>query len=79
MLLPNGQDVMGIDTVGQEPNGVGIVRSLIQHTIHVFLQGTSEEAPTPLEHVLAQVDWYEGHPQRHHFGESIIVASTISH
>ena len=71
----------GIDTVGEEANrlSVGIVRSYIQHTIHVFPQGTSEESPMPLEHVLAQVDWYEDHPQRHHFGESIIVASTTSH
>ena len=69
----------GIDTVGQEANSVGIVRSYFQHTIHILPQGTSEESHISFEHVLAQVDWYEDHSQRNHCGESIIVASTMSH
>ena len=65
-----------IDTTGQQPNSIGIIRSIIQRSIP---QGTSENISTPVDHVLAVVDWYESHPQRDYFGDSIIVASTISH
>lgn len=71
MVTAKWQGRNGIDTVGQEPNGVGIVRSFIQHTIHILPQGTSKETHTPLGHVLAQVEWYESHPQRQHFGVKI--------
>ena len=78
MVTAKWQGRHGIDILGQEPKSVGIIRSLIQHTIHVAPQGTSEETPTILEHVLAQVDWHENHPQRDFFSEIIIiVASTI--
>ena len=79
MITAKWQGRNGIDVLAQEPNGVGIIRCLIHHTIRVIPQGTSEETPIPLEHVLAQVEWYESHPERNFFGESVIVVSTISH
>ena len=38
---------------------MGMVRALIQHTVHIQPQGTGEASPTPVDHVLALVDWYE--------------------
>ena len=55
-----------------------MVRALIHHTVHIQPQSTSEATPIPVDHVLALVDWYENHPERNHFGENIIVTSTIS-
>ena len=56
-----------------------MVRALIQHTVHIQPQSTSEATPIPVDQVLALVDWYENHPERNHFGDNIIVTSTISH
>ena len=59
--------------VGREPNSVGMVRALIQHTVHIQPQSTSEATPIPVDQVLALVDWYENHPERNHFGEYIVL------
>ena len=68
-----------IDSTGKEPPCIGTIRSLIEHTIKKFPQGTSEQIATPITHVLAVVDWNENHPQRNYFGETIIVSSSVSH
>ena len=51
----------------------------MEHTIKAIPQGTSENIPVPLTHILAVVDWYENHPQRDYFGESVIVTSSVSY
>ena len=56
-----------------EPIIVGMVRALIQHTVHIQPQSTSEATPIPVDQVLALVDWYENHPERNHFGENIVL------
>lgn len=69
----------GIDQTGNEPSHVGAIRSLFEHTISIIPQGTSERVPISLTHVLAKVVWYESHSERNHFGQSIIVASSVLH
>ena len=60
-------------SIGREPIIVGMVRALIQHTVHIQPQSTSEATPIPVDQVLALVDWYENHPERNHFGENIVL------
>ena len=50
-----------------------MVRALVQHTVHIQPQGTSEATPIPVDQVLALVDWYENDPERNHFGENIVL------
>ena len=68
-----------IDSTGKESPCIGCIRSLIEHTIKFFPQGTSEQIAIPITHVLAVVDWNENHPQRNYFDETIIVSSSVSH
>lgn len=43
MITAKWQGRNGIDVLAQEPNGVGIIRCLIHHTIRIIPQGTSED------------------------------------
>ena len=50
-----------------------MVRALIQHTVHIQPQSTSEATPIHVDQVLVLVDWYENHPELNHFGEIIVL------
>ena len=65
--------VIGIDSLREAPVKVGISSSFIRHTVTV--KHTNTDMIKTAVHILAQVKWFENHPCRDHFHQSILVSA----
>ena len=76
-LLQNGEDVMELTQLGKKQIVSELYGVLFSTPYMYFRRVQVKKPPFLFIIMLAQVDWYEDHPQRHHFGESIIVVSNV--
>lgn len=63
--------VLGIDELGEAPVRVGILTSIIRHSVIIKEHG----ADVQKDNALAHVKWLQDHPQRHFLHSSIIISS----
>ena len=62
--------VLGIDALGEAPVRVGILISIIRHSVAIKEHGINAQK----NNVLAHVKWLQDHPQRHFLHNSIIIS-----
>ena len=64
--------VVDIDELGEAPVRVGILTSIIRHSVIIKEHG----ADVQKDNALAHVKWLQDHPQRHFLHSSIIISSS---
>ena len=59
-----------INTLGEAPSSIGIIQSFIQHKVAL-------ETGDAIDTLLSRIKWFENHPRRNHFHQSVIVCGTL--